>query len=301
MKIATITLFCNESFRLETWKKYYAEYRDGIALHVIMNNGDPKDTPTLREAFPDSLILESPSPNMMYSYNLALREILKDSEIDAIGQIVNDIRIEPGGIPLLWETLYSREDLFAVSPVLLEKDSDKVVCFGCEINRKNYRYIQLDSGKKLDSLPREIRMVSGLPGGIFLAKRSYYESLGFQDEAIYMYADEIDMGIRVASQGLKMAATSFVLAWHQHQFKELSAGRHANSMAAFYIGRNAVYLASKYESALRVARVFLHNIIAAADIWRSALFHAKRDGSFAYGAAMIRGAFRGLFYKRSLG
>lgn len=297
MKIATITLFCNELFRLEAWKHCYEEYKGGIALHVVVNNGDKSHSPILRDAFPGSLILESPSPNMMYSYNLALREILKDPEIDAVGQIVNDIRIEAGGLERLWKLLFSEDKLFAVSPILLRKDSHLIDCFGCAIKRENYRLIHLESGNTLESIGGEVRLVDALPAGVFLARRSYYERLGFQDEAINMYADEIDMGIRVAEEGLKMAAASEVKAWHQHQFKDPDAGQHGNSMAAYYIGRNAVYLSRKYESSLRIARVFIHHIIGAVDVWRSALFHGKRDGSFAFGWAMIKGAFNGLYYR----
>ncbi len=39
MKIATITIFCNEEFRLNNWKELYNEYKDDVALHVIVNNG----------------------------------------------------------------------------------------------------------------------------------------------------------------------------------------------------------------------------------------------------------------------
>lgn len=297
MKLATITLFCREGFRLEAWKRYFSEYGHDIALHVIVNNGDPSDTALLKTEFPHSLVLESPSPNMMYSYNLALREILKNPEIDAIGQIVNDIRIEPGGLERLWETLFSREDMFAISPILLKKDSEIIDCFGCEIKRTNYRFVHLDCDKLLSSVPAEVRLVNGLPAGVFLAKRSFYERLGFQDESIYMYADEVDMGIRVEEVGLVMAATSFVKAWHQHQFREASAGAHANSSAGYFIGRNSVYIARKYESSLRVAWVFLYQVFRGIDIWRSALFHMKRDGSFPYGWAMIRGCFVGLYHK----
>lgn len=296
MKLATITLFCNEAFRLEAWKKYYEEYRDCISLHVIVNNGNSVDTPLLRESFPDSMILESSSPNMMFSYNLALREILKNPEIDAIGQIVNDIRIEKDGLRIMWDTLFSRNDLFAISPVLLNKDSDLIDCFGCAINRKSYKFIHLDNGASLASVPKEVRIVDGLPGGIFLAKRSYYERLGFQDESIYMYADEVDMGIRVAAEGLKLAATSCVRAWHQHQQRP-GASVQRNPMAAFFIGRNSIYIARKYESAIRVCLVFIYQIFRGVDIWRSALFHARRDGSFAFGWAWIRGAFKGLSHK----
>ena len=65
MKIATITIFCNEEFRLNNWKELYNEYKDDVALHVIVNNGCSDDTKILQDNFPNSLVIESKTNNMM--------------------------------------------------------------------------------------------------------------------------------------------------------------------------------------------------------------------------------------------
>ena len=44
MKIASVTLFCNEGFRLNPWVRYFSEYKDDIYLQIIVNNGNPEDT-----------------------------------------------------------------------------------------------------------------------------------------------------------------------------------------------------------------------------------------------------------------
>jgi hypothetical protein len=46
MKIASVTIYCNERFRLEAWKEYYAGYRDELYLHVIVNNGMRRRRPS---------------------------------------------------------------------------------------------------------------------------------------------------------------------------------------------------------------------------------------------------------------
>lgn len=296
MRIATITLFCNEGFRLEAWKGYYAEYKDDVYLHVIVNNGDAADTETLKEAFPDSLVLESPTRNMMASYNLALRRILEDPDVDAVAQIVNDIRLSPGALSVLYGYLFSENDLFAVSPVLLEKDSERIDCCGCSINRRNLDFVHLDAGKKLSEVREGRRRVTGLPGGIFLAKRRYYERLGFQDERLEMYSDEVDMGIRVEAASLAMGATTEVRSWHQHVNRDGKVAR--NPRAAYLMGRNPVYIAKKYDSAGGVLRVFLRRVFRGLDEIRSAVMHGKTRDHYRFGWAMVRGAFAGLIGKR---
>ena len=166
MKIASVTIYCNERFRLEAWKEYHAGYRDELYLHVIVNNGDASETAVLRESFPDSLILESPTRNMMASYNLALRKILEDPEVDAIAQIVNDIRLSPGCFSGLYGYLFSDPSLAMVSPVLLRKDSDIIDCYGCAIDPGNLDFIHCDAGRDRKDIPEGTRLVSGLPAGI---------------------------------------------------------------------------------------------------------------------------------------
>ena len=53
MKIAAITIYCNERFRADAWRKYYEEYKDDLYLHVIVNNGNPEETEYLQELFPE--------------------------------------------------------------------------------------------------------------------------------------------------------------------------------------------------------------------------------------------------------
>ena len=59
MKIASVTLFCNEGFRLNPWVRYFSEYKDDIYLQIIVNNGNPEDTILLKSAFPDAVVLFS--------------------------------------------------------------------------------------------------------------------------------------------------------------------------------------------------------------------------------------------------
>lgn len=295
MKIAVITLFCREWFRAEAWKQYYDGYKDDVYLHVIVNNGDADDTEKLKETFPDSLVLRSETPNMMASYNLALAEVLRHPEVDAIAQIVNDIRLSPGALGVLYAYLMGEPGLAMVSPVLLKKDSDIVDSLGCTIHPKFLSFVHNAVGRPLEEIGIQERFVTALPAGIVLARRDLYEQFGFQDEALMMYADEIDMGIRVAKLGYRLGATSAAQAWHQHVNPGGKAVRSMN--AAFFMGRNPVYIARKYYSKGRVAVVFLFWVYRGLDEIRSALMHGKGRDFRRFGWHMLRGAFAGLRMK----
>lgn len=291
MKIASITIYCNERFRLEAWKSYYDEYKDELYRHIIVNNGNPAETPVLRSIFPDSVVLESPTSNMMASYNLALRHILDNyPEVDAIAQIVNDIRLSAKGFSVLYDCLLTHPDAAMASPVLLRRDSRTIDCFGCDIRPRTLDFVHLDAARTLDEVPVEDRIVTGLPAGIFLASRVAYERFGFQDEAIQMYADEVDMGIRAARLGYCFVATSRASAWHQHVNPDGRVQR--SGRAGFLMGRNPVYIAGKYGQ--KVFPVFLYQVYRGLDEIRSAVMHGKGRDSRRFGWCMVRGAFAGL-------
>lgn len=292
--IAVITIYCNERFRAAAWKRYYDGYKDDVALHVIVNNGDSAETAFLKDLFPDSVVLESPTNNMMASYNLALREVLRHPNIDAIAQIVNDIRISFCGLQALYDYLFSDPSLAMVSPVLLKGDSDCIDCYGCDIHPVNLDFIHLDVGKRLGEMTEEERYVTGLPAGVFLARRDAFANFGFQDERLEMYADEVDMGLRVAGMGYKLGVTTRVQAWHLHVNRGGGATR--NVRAAYLMGRNHVYLASKY-CPNRKCRVFLHRVYLGLDIIRSAMMHRKGNEETLFGWNMVKGAFAGLRMK----
>ena len=43
-----------------------------------------------------------------------------------------------------------------------------------------------------------------MSGGMNLGKREFYEKVGLQDEKLFMYSDEVDIGTRAKKLGFKM-------------------------------------------------------------------------------------------------
>lgn len=294
MKIASITLYCNEGFRLESWKKYVSEYKDDLYLQIIVNNGKKEDTGLLQESFPDAIVLYSETSNMISSYNMALKYILNNTDADSILQVTNDLRIESGGLRLLHSILYSNESYGLISPVILKKDSDIIEVYGASIDGRNLDFIHLHEGDKLSDVEQKMIECSGLPGGCFLTKRTAYETLGLQDAKINMYCDEVDTGIKCMKYGIRQVATSEVKSWHQHINP---AGRKLRSpMAFYYQGRNVVYLARKYYDFRFVTGVVIHRLFLV--FKEFGICVRDRLGGEAYRCAWayLKGVLKGIVY-----
>lgn len=255
MKIASITIFCNERFRLEKWIEYYSEYKNEIFIHIIVNNGDEKDSTLLKEAFPDSVVLNSGTMSLCTAYNIGLRYIQQyDSEVDSILFLGNDIKIEPHTISRLWNYLYSNKKYGMVSPVVLEKDSDIIETYGADFRSFTLRFIHLDRGKKVSEVIPE-KICGALPGAINLSRIEFYQSIGNLDDSLYMYYDEVDIAIKAKISGYVLAVTSSCVVWHQHS--NIGSSNARNPLAAFFQGRNAIYLSRKYFGFVRVFCTFI--------------------------------------------
>lgn len=249
MKIACITVFCNELFRLDNWKAYYSEYKTDIDLHVIVNNGSTQDSLILKNTFPESIVLDSPGGNLLKAYNVGMKYVLGDKDVDAIMQITNDIRFKQGSILKMYEELYSDSNLAIVGPILLEKDTEKVEVFGIDVCRNNLisgKQIFPFRGESLSQIPIVKRRVAYVSAGVIMQKRGAIEKIGYQDEVINMYCDERDVAIRLKKLGYYEVVTKNAVAWHQHIDKEGKTGR--SLFAPFYSSRNSIYLIHKHSN-----------------------------------------------------
>lgn len=291
MKIASITVYCNEDFRLDNWVDFYNEYKQSIYKHIIVNNGDESDCTKLHQIFPESIIVYSKSNSLTSSYNLGLKEALKDITVDAIMLIGNDLKISAKDINVLYNVLYSKDNIASVSPVVFYKDSTSIETYGAELNFKNLIFKHLHEYEDISSVEEDTIECTALPGGMNLTKRNVYEQCGLQDENLFMYADELDTAIRYRNEGYIMIATQKAKSWHQHINK--GNNKYRNLKVPFLIGRNNMYLAKKhfgFSVMITVLLIHLFNFIVGllASIKNLSIYQFREN--FAY----LKGTYCGL-------
>ncbi|MDD2583303.1 MAG: hypothetical protein PHR66_15055, partial [Desulfuromonadaceae bacterium] len=196
MNIASITVYCNEEFRLNNWINYYKEYKSEIYKHIVINNGIKEDTIKLQKFFPDSIVLFSPNKALTNAYNVGLRLILNEKEIDAIMLIGNDVKFPKGNVTKLYNFLNSNEKFGMVAPIIMKKDSEEVECCKLGIEKKPLKFNIYNDLATINILDDGTIQSDTVSGGLNMSRRKFYETVGLQDEKLFMYADEIDMGLR---------------------------------------------------------------------------------------------------------
>jgi hypothetical protein len=291
MKIAAITVTYNDEYKFKEWVNYYQLYKGELYKHIIADNGSmPRYMRMIEGSFADSHIMKrTVNGGSTSAYNDGIRFALSDPEIDAIMLIGNDIRIEHGGVTKLYKFLMSNTRYGMVAPVLLAKDSEIIDDFGCEI-LKTLHMKPYDIGRRFADVETKDRIVASVTGGMNIAKRSFYEKIGLQDEKLFMYSDEVDMALRAKKAGFKIAATKEVKSWHQHIN---SNPGHDRAFYTFYLtGRNKMYLARKHFGTIRVFYVLVHLLWRIASKLALSLFDRTGRKQQLY---FFRGVINGLF------
>lgn len=297
MNIALITITYNDNCRFKEWVSHYQEYKDELYMHIIVDNNSSENyQKLLKESFPNSIIIElGYNGGCTAAYNAGIKYALEDPQVDAISLMGNDIKVPTGNMTKLYKFLMSDPSFSFVFPIILNPEDDPagiIKKYGQTYNKDIMAQIPMICNKRIEDLPNYL--ISGCgPGGCNLAKRSFYEISGLQDEKMFMYSDEVDTAIRAAKHGLVFATTKDVLAWHLHINEP--GKKHRNPMAAYLMSRNHIYLARKHFDRKTILSIFIseqkngfHQLIIA--ILKK---QGKEGRAYAYGT--LRGSFAGLF------
>lgn len=255
MKIASITVYCDEEFRLNKWLKYYEEYKEEVYMHIIVNNGKKYETEILKKLFPESNVLYISNKSLSAAYNAGLNVALENKDVDAIMKIGNDVKIKKGGTTKLYNFLHSNKQYGMVAPVLLKKDSEEVEVYGQKIRYCDLALIPQYKNIKLSDIKISSQICDSVPGGMNIAGIKFYKKIGLHDELLYMYSEEVEVGIRAKEKNIIIAATKEAVAWHQHEnFPGMKSRKPLNG---YLVGRNEILLAWKYYNCRIVIRTFL--------------------------------------------
>ncbi|HOI84443.1 MAG TPA: glycosyltransferase [Acholeplasmataceae bacterium] len=296
MKIAVVVITLNDDYKFDQWLAFHDEYKTEIYKHIIVDNGSNEEyLSKLESNFPESIIIKRQSNlGTTKAYNDGIKLALSDNDVDSVMLLANDIKIPKGGLTKLYSILYN-SDALMISPILLDKDSMVISDFGSKIG-KNLHMIPYMNGQILDqSLKKAERYVEALTGGVNLAKREFYNTVGYQDEKLFMYSDEVDMGIRANKKGIKLICTNQVLSWHQHINPPNRKNRRP-PYTAYLIGRNKVYIARKHFNSMKVIYVFFSQFKMSAIGMIKGLLNFNGENIIFYWS-MLKGSINGLFNK----
>lgn len=258
MKLAVITITYNDDFKFKEWFDWYTEYKLEIDYHLIIDNGsNPEYLQKVKEYFVDSEIIElGHNGGCTEAYNVGIKKAMSIADVEYISLIGNDIRIPQGQFTRWVEFMNKHRDIYMSYPLVFQKDSTGNECdnFGYEINYNTMgmRMFKMDEKNYLNW--DEFRVCECGLGGINMARKEYYMKVGLQDENLFMYHDEVDMGLRAKDKGLTLATISTIQVWHMHINPLRKTFK--TPVANYYQMRNHIYLLKKYKVKGRFLDIF---------------------------------------------
>jgi len=262
MKIAAVSITQNDFVRIGDWAKHLKEYEDELYRHIIVDNNSTDDYKhLLHQTFQRSEIIELPfNGGCTTAYNRGISLALEDPEVDAILLVGNDVRIERGGLSKLYDLLFSKVEYGMAGTVVLKKDSLIIESCGIDIDEKSGASTIHEKDKDLKDVSFNVKEVTCVPGGANLSKAEMYRVVGLQDEKLFMYCDERDMGLRIKKSGYKEVVTSQIKCWHQHISLQTN-GEQRNPKTRYLMGRNFIYLAKKHFKKRVVIKDFIRRVL----------------------------------------
>ncbi len=210
--------------------------------------------------------------------NVGMRRALADG-CDWVLLLNNDTVVAPDFL----ETLLRETPAGAVScPKMLFLDPPDEIWFaGGELDRATGKVKHLGGHEKDGPAFAEKKQVSFITFCCVLLPRQVVEEVGFLDETLFMYCEDVDYCIRLADAGVPLWLLPDARIWHK------AGGSAGGMLSVYYITRNTLYLTCKGKSALQIRAKTLPVLISGAARYALTKLLGRKKGR-SYGA--FRGA-----------
>jgi len=177
-------------------------------------------------------------------------KIALENNADYVLLVNDDAYVDKDCIPQLLEALENNEKALLAGPTIFYKNEpNKIWHTGGYFNKllgnikipyKN-KIINPNSFKKMHS-----KEVDFLTGCVLMIKKEAYEKIGYFNEELFFYAEDLDYSLRVKKAGYKLLWVPSAFAWHDIDMKK---GR-TSPFVMYNLARNNIIVRKKHFNSL---------------------------------------------------
>ena len=227
------TLVCLDSLQKQTFTDFEI---------ILLDDASPNDSVAqLRDELPANTVFLPQQQNLGFAAvnNVGMRRALADG-CDFVLLLNNDTAVAPD----MLETLLRETPDGAVScPKMLFMDpSDEIWFAGGTLDPAAGKVKHLGGHAKDGPAFAEKQQVSFITFCCVLLPRSVIERVGYLDETLFMYCEDVDYCIRLAQAGVPLWFLPDARLWHK------AGGSAGGMLSVYYITRNTLYLTCKGKS-----------------------------------------------------
>ena len=265
------TVQCLESLQKQTYRDFEI---------ILLDDASTNDSvQQLQKHLTENTVFLPQEANVGFAAanNVGMRRALADG-CDWVLLLNNDTVAAPDFL----ETLLRETPAGAVScPKMLFLDPPDEIWFaGGELDRATGKVRHLGGHEKDGPAFAKKKQVSFITFCCVLLPRQVIEQVGFLDETLFMYCEDVDYCIRLANAGVPLWFLPDARIWHK------AGGSAGGMLSVYYITRNTLYLTCKGKSRGYIrARTLPVLIAGAARYALTKLLGRKKGRSY--------GAFRG--------
>lgn len=247
------TVRCLDSLRRQTWQDF--------RVYLVDDASTDDSVEQLKAVMQPQDIFLPQKQNLGFAAanNLGIHQALQDGA-EMVLLLNNDTICAPD----MLEQLLQNTPSGAVScPKMLFMDPPDEIWFaGGSLNRRTGAVVH-EGGHAKDGPPySQMKQVSFITFCCVLLPRAVIERVGYLDEALFMYCEDVDYCIRLADAGVPLWYIPQARLWHK------AGGTAGGMLSVYYITRNTLYLRCRgrskmYRLALGVKEVLLGGVSSA--------------------------------------
>jgi GT2 family glycosyltransferase len=161
------------------------------------------------------IVKNSSNAGFAEANNCAMRLLLSANLSGYVCLINNDMVVAPDAIREMVATVECGSRIGAVGGVMLEyMDPDRVQMVGGAKRSSFVRTTPFGAGLSRTAVPADYDL-EYVSGGLLLAPLQTLRDVGLLDVAFFLYAEDLDWGIRMLNAGYRLAYSNAAYVWHK--------------------------------------------------------------------------------------
>jgi len=133
--------------------------------------------------------------------NIGVRQL--PESVDTLLLLTHEVVLHDGCLPMLQEALRTEPDVGLVGPLLLSGE-DEVWSAGGSMAGVRRLPGHRFQGSSVGDVPDAPAPCVWLDGAVLMTTRSVWDELGGMDERFFLYAEDVDLGLRVRESGRRV-------------------------------------------------------------------------------------------------
>lgn len=231
-------------------------------LTLVVDNGSTNDSvQVISEHFPH-LVLCKIGQNLGYTggNNAGIRQAIV-AGAEWVFVLNNDVTLAPNALTELMLAAECLPNVGAVGPLVLNADCPQEIQAAGGYFLSGLRYEWRDRGRTDIAGIDGARPADVLPGCALLLSAQALQQTGLFDERFFMYREDIDLCLRLSTQGYGMYMVPKAHLWHRRPGTGAVVAPHV----VYYMARNSLLLARKHRPAESIR--FLAQDFTACLLW----------------------------------